>query len=115
MENQFWEHLQQLVHTSRIVIDRPQQSVHPRYPDLIYPLDYGYLDGTTSGDGDGIDVWVGSQTGAKQVVAVLVTVDVFKRDTELKLLLNCTETEINIVVQFYTESNMGHYLLRRFD
>jgi inorganic pyrophosphatase len=27
---------------------------------MIYPLDYGYLEITTSSDGGGIDVWFGS-------------------------------------------------------
>ena len=37
----FWEALDRLAANSRLVIDRPQGSAHPRYPDLIYPYDYG--------------------------------------------------------------------------
>jgi inorganic pyrophosphatase len=56
----FWHHLDHLVAESDVRIDRPRGTAHPRYPDYIYPLDYGYLDGSTSMDGGGIDVWVGS-------------------------------------------------------
>ena len=51
--DEFWVYLDRMVGTSRIVIDRPRGSAHPHYPDLVYPLDYGYLDGTTTVDGGG--------------------------------------------------------------
>src|SRR5687767_9487517 len=56
----FWEFMEQLLITNSIIIDRSKGSSHPRYPNVIYPLDYGYLKNTTSSDGGGIDVWVGS-------------------------------------------------------
>lgn len=39
----FWRALEKLVQESTIIIDRPKGSSHPQYGDLIYPLDYGYL------------------------------------------------------------------------
>jgi Inorganic pyrophosphatase len=39
----------------RVVVDRPLGSVHPRHPDLIYPVNYGEIPGTLSGDGHPID------------------------------------------------------------
>lgn len=56
----FWAALDELVATSTVRIDRPKGTAHPRYPSFIYPLDYGYLEGTQAADGGGIDVWVGS-------------------------------------------------------
>jgi predicted acetyltransferase len=47
----FWQALDKLVSDSEIVIDRPKGSAHPRYPEFIYPLEYGYLKGTTAMDG----------------------------------------------------------------
>src|SRR5690349_8189343 len=44
--------------TVRIVIDRPLGSRHPRDPELWYPLNYGYVPGTTSGDGAPIDAYL---------------------------------------------------------
>ena len=89
---QFWRTLDELVATSEIVIDRPKGSAHPRFPDLIYPLDYGYLDGTTAGDGGGIDVWIGNAE-ERRVTAIACTVDGYKRDAEIKILLGCTEDD----------------------
>ncbi len=59
-DTSFWQSMTQLLITNSLIIDRPKGTTHPRYPDLIYPLDYGYLENTTSSDGGGIDVWLGS-------------------------------------------------------
>lgn len=67
--------------------------------DLIYPLDYGYLEGTVAGDGQGIDLWLGSQR-AKTVTAIGCTVDRFKRDAEIKLMLGCTEEDLQTISHF---------------
>jgi inorganic pyrophosphatase len=89
----FWDHADRLVAGSQIVIDRPAGSTHPRFAGMVYPFDYGYLDGTTGGDGDGVDVWRGSLS-APTVTAVIVTIDVHKRDAEVKLLIGCTNEEM---------------------
>ena len=98
----FWSHVEQLLETSEMVIDRPAGSCHPRYPDLVYPLDYGYLLGTTAADGDGIDVWAGSLP-QRRLTAIVCTVDLVKRDAEIKVLVGCTPEEIAIVVAFHNQ------------
>ena len=108
----FWANLDELVRTCRLVVDRPRGSAHPRYPDYIYPLDYGYLAGTTAVDGGGIDVWRGSLP-EPALGAILVTVDMTKRDSEIKLLLGCTEAETLRVWRDQNEAGMHALLLRR--
>ena len=39
-------------------IDRPLGSAHPRYPDMIYPVNYGEVPGVMAPDGEGQDVYV---------------------------------------------------------
>ena len=39
-------------------IDRPLGSAHPRHPEMIYPINYGYVDGVVAGDGEEQDVYV---------------------------------------------------------
>jgi inorganic pyrophosphatase len=108
----FWQHLDTLVASHELVIDRPRGSAHPRYPDLIYPLDYGYLAGTRAADGAGIDVWVGSLP-AGGVTAVLCTVDALKGDAELKLLLRCTAAEAQMLAAFHTSGDQTALLVVR--
>ncbi len=40
------------------VIDRPLGSRHPRHPDMIYPINYGYVSGVFGGDGAEQDVYI---------------------------------------------------------
>lgn len=110
--SEFWAALDKLVETSQIVIDRPKGSAHPRFTQYIYPLDYGYLDGTSSMDGEGIDLWLGSDPAGK-LTAILCTVDLIKRDSEIKLLLGCTEEEIQTVLEFHNQSELMRGMLVR--
>lgn len=89
----FWGLADELVRSHPLVIDRPRGSAHPRVPDIVYPFDYGYLEGIGAIDGDGVDCWRGSLTDAKTTGAVL-TVDVMKADAEVKWLIDCTPDEM---------------------
>ena len=105
MSKDFWDYLQDLIDTSQIVIDRPKGSIQPRFPNTGYPVDYGYLKGTTSIDGSGVDIWVGS-LGKSIIVGVLCTVDLLKRDSELKIIYDCTEDEVNSIVNYINVDKM---------
>lgn len=98
-KNDFWTALDELIYSSEIIID----SAHPKYPDFIYKIDYGYLKSTSSMDGNGIDVWVGT-ANEKFVDAIVVVVDLIKRDSEIKILLSCTDEEKNIIYQTSNET-----------
>ena len=97
-----------------VVIDQPAGSRHPRYPEIVYPLDYGYLKGTSGGDGNEIDVWRGSLP-AGALDTVVCTVDLHKRDTEVKLLLGCTQDEKDTILAFHSTGGMAAILIRRED
>ena len=101
----FWKALDELVRYSEIVIDRPRGSAHPGFPDFIYKVDYGYLKDTTSMDGAGIDVWVGS--GNKKIDAIMCIVDLMKKDSEIKILIGCTEEEKMEVYRIHNETQSG--------
>ena len=110
--SRFWSHLDELVETSELVFDRPRGSPHPRYPDIIYPLDYGYLTGTSGGDGDELDLWRGSLR-EPHLNAVMCTVDLGKRDAELKLLLGCSSEDRALICDFYRTHGFGAWLVER--
>ena len=108
----FWKALDELVSNSEIVIDRPRGSAHPRFPNFIYKVDYGYLKDTTSMDGTGIDIWVGS--GDKKIDAIMCIVDLVKKDSEIKILIGCTEEEKLEVYKTHNETQyMKGILIRR--
>lgn len=103
MADDFWRYLELLVSGSTLHIDRPRGSHHPRYPELVYPLDYGYLEGTTAADGSGIDVWIGTLPDWS-LTGIVTTVDLIKRDTEIKILLGCTDEEVQTILRFHNTS-----------
>lgn len=112
VNEEFWNALDKLVAQSEIIIDRPKGTAHPKYPDFIYKVDYGYLKITTSMDGGGIDVWVG--TGEKKIDAIICIVDLMKRDSEIKILIGCTEEEKAIVYETHNETEfMKGILIKR--
>lgn len=112
MSNGFWSAIDKLIAESEISIDRPKGTKHPRF-DFTYPLDYGYLKNTSSMDGGGIDVWCGSLSNAV-CDAIICTVDLLKRDSEIKLLIGCTEVEKQTVFAFHNDSEyMKGIIIRR--
>ena len=95
----FWDLLDKLVEKSKIVIEI-KKDITPKNNEVIFPTDYGYLDGTSSNDGEAIDVFIGTDS-INKLDAILCTIDLMKRDSEIKLLIGCTEEEKIGIVHFY--------------
>ncbi|MBL8103165.1 MAG: hypothetical protein JNM02_11575 [Anaerolineales bacterium] len=110
----FWEEMIQLTKTHSIIIDRPKGQPHPRYFEMIYPLDYGYIENTSASDGGGIDVWIGSLE-PKTLTGILCTFDTLKRDAEIKILLGCTAQDVEAIIHFYDQSMRTLYIQRPKD
>ena len=110
VDESFWSAIDAIVGSSEVVIDRPKGSHHPRFPSIIYPVDYGYLADTKSMDGGGIDVWVGS-LDSKRVVGIICTVDLEKRDSEMKILPGCTPEETEKTYRFHNDGGQMKGLL----
>ena len=106
---EFWTALDKLVSESQIIIDRPKGSSHPKYSNYVYPVDYGYLENTTAMDGGGIDVWKGSD--GDYIDAIICTIDLLKKDSEIKILIGCTEAEKQSVMPI--NEHMKGMLIRR--
>ncbi len=112
MKTLFWNRLDDLIKTQKIVIDRPKGKPHPKYPEMIFPLDYGYLEGTSSMDGGGIDLWLGTAPH-RNLTAIACTIDTKKKDSEIKLIIGCTEEEISIIEAFHNRYYQSGILVRR--
>ena len=110
----FWHNLEAMVGSCRLVIDRPKGTRHPHYPDFVYPYDYGYLEDTHSSDMAGIDVWRGSLP-MPVVTAIICTVDLHKRDSEVKLLLGCTKQEAQDILAVHNSGSQAGLLIERLE
>ncbi len=78
-----------------VVMDRPLGSKHPEY-ELIYPINYGYLENTVGGDGEEVDAYVIGvfeplDTFEGYVVAVISRED----DVEIKLVVSREKYKYN--------------------
>jgi inorganic pyrophosphatase len=93
-----WEGWEQLIDDQGYTIDRAYRTAHPRYPTIIYPINYGYVNGTLGTDGDELDVFVGS--GETGLVGAILTTDYRQGDREVKLLYHCTPEEIYLTHGF---------------
>ncbi len=112
-DRDFWESADNLLSMGEIIIDRPKGSEHPRFSNLKYEVDYGYIEGTASMDGGGIDVWRGSLK-TNNVDAIICIIDLIKKDSEIKLLVGCTDEEMDIIYNFHNKTEfMKGILIRR--
>ena len=53
----FYDNEDYLERNVDVIIDRPLGSKHPNY-DMIYPINYGYIPNTISGDGEELDAYI---------------------------------------------------------
>ncbi|MDE2732692.1 MAG: hypothetical protein OXM02_11005 [Bacteroidota bacterium] len=93
-----WHQWEVLIASHGIELDRPAQSAHPQYPEIIYPLNYGFVRNTISSDHQEVDVFAGSSD--RGLVGLIATCDYRKGDRELKLLWQCTPREIYLANGF---------------
>jgi len=54
-------------------------------------------------DGDGIDIWNGTDS-KQEIDAIICIVDLQKRDSEIKILIGCTEDEKEKIYNIHNES-----------
>lgn len=86
------EHKPSLLHllgkSVTICIDRPIGSAHPRYPDLIYPINYGYIPDLIGGDKEPQDAYLlGVSTPVEQMDGVVIGIIRRLNDREDKLVV----------------------------
>lgn len=112
ISTKFWRLLNELVATSDIIIDRPKGTSHPRFPNLIYPMDYGYLATTQSSDGDEVDIWLGS-LDTKHITGIVCTVDTEDRDVEIKVLFGCTPKEIRTIIHIHNQGTQSAFFVEQ--
>jgi len=112
MNDKFWQQLDRLVATNGVKVERPKGSAHPRYPEYIYPVDYGFIPGTKSSDDAEMDVWIGSEDKS-HVSGVLITSDPQKSDIEIKVLVGCSPEETEAALASSNRGEMSAILVTR--
>lgn len=99
----YWERLERLIEENEIIIDRKKGSTHPRHSDLIYVVDYGYINNTKSMDNNGIDVFKGAG-GKNKINGIFCTIDSLKYDSDIKIVIDCDIHEIEAINKWLNDS-----------
>ena len=103
MDNQYKEIIGSVVTGT---VDRPLGSAHPNYPDMIYPINYGYVDGVFAGDGEEQDVYIlGADEPLKTYTGRVIAVYHRTNDTEDKWIVSVdgkdySDDEILVKIEF---------------
>ncbi len=71
-----------------VEIDRPIGTPHPKHPEIIYPINYGYIPNVFGGDGEELDVYIlGVEERITEPVSLKIIGIVYrKNDVEDKLV-----------------------------
>lgn len=100
----------------RGVVDRPLGSTHPRHPGLVYPINYGYVEGTLAADGDEQDVYVlGTDEPLESFEGTVIAVYHRLDDVEDKWVVsldgaNYTDEQILAAIRFQERFFRGELL-----
>ena len=100
-----------------VILDRPLGSKHPKY-DFIYPVNYGYVPDTVSGDGEELDAYVlGIDVPLEKFAGKCIAVIHRTDDNDDKLVIvsaevDLSDAEIEEAVRFQ-EKWFHHIIIRR--
>ena len=90
----------------KVIVDRPLGSFHPKYQDMQYPINYGYIEGILAGDGEAQDAYIlGGDKPLQSFEGTVIAVIHRKNDVEDKWVvapvgLSFTEEEILQSINF---------------
>ena len=89
----------------KVIIERPLGSKHPKH-DFIYPVNYGYIPGTVSGDGEELDAYVlGEHMPLDEFTGRVIAIIHRTNDDDDKLVVmkdgrNYTDDQIRALTEF---------------
>ena len=71
-----------------VIVDRPLGTKHPHHKDIIYPINYGYIENLFAGDGEEQDAYI---------LGIDKKVDIF-RGTVIAIIHRLDDVEDKLVV-----------------
>ena len=89
-----------------VTVDRPLGSAHPDYPEMIYPVNYGYVKGIIAPDGEEQDAYIlGVDTPVSQFTDRIIAIVRRQDDVEEKWVvcpdgMTLTKEEIMEQIRF---------------
>lgn len=90
----------------KVTVDRPLGSYHPQHKEMCYPINYGYVEGVISPDGEEQDAYIiGVDVPVKEFVGKIIAIIHRNDDVEEKWVVapensSFTKDEITEQVNF---------------
>ena len=79
----------------KVVVDRPLGTYHPKYKDLFYSVNYGYVEGIIAADGEEQDAYIlGVNEPIKEFTGKVIAVIHRFDDVEEKLVVVPTDASL---------------------
>lgn len=83
--------------TFTVTIDRPVGSIHPKRPNLVYPINYGYIDGIIAPDDEEQDIYIlGIDYPLKQYTGEIIAIIHRLNDVEDKWVMAADNKDYSI-------------------
>ncbi|MBE6783954.1 MAG: inorganic pyrophosphatase [Ruminococcaceae bacterium] len=92
--------------TVKVIVDRPLGSYHPKYKNILYPINYGYVEGIIAPDGEEQDAYIiGVDIPVKEFTGIVIAIIHRYDDVEEKWVVapdntSFTKDEISEQVNF---------------
>lgn len=81
----------------KVIVDRPLGSFHPKYKDMCYPVNYGYIEGIIAPDGEEQDAYIiGVNKPIKEFTGIVIAVIHRYDDIEEKWVVAPENTSFTI-------------------
>ena len=79
----------------KVVVDRPLGTYHPKYKDLFYSVNYGYVEGIIAADGEEQDAYIlGVNEPIKEFTGKVIAIIHRFDDVEEKLVVVPTDVSV---------------------
>ncbi len=80
-----------------VTVDRPLGSQHPKHPDIVYPVNYGFVRGIIGGDGEEQDAYIlGVSTPVSEFTGKVIAIICRTDDVEDKWVVAPSGTQYTI-------------------
>ena len=100
-----WVRSEMLGKVVKVIVDRPLGTYHPKYKDLFYSVNYGYVEGIIAADGEEQDAYIlGVYEPIKEFTGKVIAVIHRFDDVEEKLVVvpaDASFTKEEIIKQVY--------------
>lgn len=99
-----------------VVVDRPLGSTHPKHKNIVYPINYGFVQGIIAGDGEEQDAYIlGADVPLERFAGRVIAIIKRKNDNEDKWVVApegkfYSVSEIEALVNFQ-EQYFEHYIV----